>query len=140
MHFLIRTVWNIKSQHYRSIKSGGIELNKIIIQFHQLTVVSGLISSSSAGIAPKFNTRSRAVGPSPAMLPRAHTACSATCIYDEPRSCTSFGTAPCLITVFVCSDVPDAMFVSAHDASNCNDGLKQTNGFRSAIYQYSKHM
>jgi len=88
-------------------------------------VVSGLISSNSAGIAPKFNTKSRVVEPSPAMLPRAHTACSATCIYDEPRSCTSFGTAPCFTTVFVCSDVPDAMLVSAHEASNCKEGLSK---------------
>jgi hypothetical protein len=95
----------------------------------QLTVVSGLISSKSAGIAPNFNTKSRDVGPSPAMLPRAHTACSATCIYDELRSCTNFGTAPDLTTVSVCSDVPDAMFVSAQDASNCSDGLKETNVF-----------
>jgi hypothetical protein len=34
-----------------------------------------------------------------------------------------------LTTVFVCSDVPDAMFVSAQEASNCSDGLKQTNAF-----------
>jgi len=112
---------------------------KTLLQFHQLTVVSGLISSSSAGIAPKFNTKSRAAEPSPAMLPRAHTACSATCIYDEPRSCTSFGTAPCLTTVFVCSDVPDAMFVSAHEASNCNDGLEHTNGFLNYVSLEHKH-
>lgn len=29
------------------------------------------------------------------------------------------GTAPASITVFVCMDVPDAMLVSAHAASNC---------------------
>ena len=29
------------------------------------------------------------------------------------------GTAPAAITVFVCMDVPDAMLVSAHAASNC---------------------
>jgi hypothetical protein len=45
-----------------------------------------------------------------------------------------------LTTVFVCSDVPDAIFVSTQDASNCNDGLKQTNGLLSAIYQYSMHI
>lgn len=29
------------------------------------------------------------------------------------------GTAPASMTVFVCRDVPDAMLVSAHAASNC---------------------
>lgn len=115
-------------------KSWLTGLNRLLLHFHPLTWVSGLISSSNAGIAPEFNTKSRAVEPSPAMLPRAHTACSVTCIYDEPRSCTSFGTAPCFTTLLVCSDVPDAMFVSTHEASNCKDGLKHTNGFPSTIW------
>ena len=29
------------------------------------------------------------------------------------------GTAPALITILVCMEVPDAMFVKAHAASNC---------------------
>ena len=33
------------------------------------------------------------------------------------------GTAPLAMTTRVCSDVPEAMFVSAHAASNCSIGL-----------------
>ena len=33
------------------------------------------------------------------------------------------GTAPESITTRVCSDVPDAMLVSAHAASNCSAGV-----------------
>ena len=31
---------------------------------------------------------------------------------------------PALTTACVCADVPEAIFVNAHAASNCNDGLQ----------------
>ena len=51
------------------------------------------------------------------MLPSAHTACSRTSSLGERRR-TKMGTAPLSMTTPVFSDVPDAMFVSAHAASN----------------------
>ena len=59
---------------------------------------------------------------SPAIFPKAHTACSRTSSLGEDNNCTKIGTAPELITVAVSSDVPLATFVNAHAASNCNCG------------------
>mmetsp|Transcript_18048 Transcript_18048/g.46638 ORF Transcript_18048/g.46638 Transcript_18048/m.46638 type:complete len:268 (-) Transcript_18048:483-1286(-) len=83
----------------------------------------GFSCSSSGSSAPWFSTRSRHSGESPAMLPSAHTACSRTSSLSESSSCTKMGTAPFEITSRVCSDVPDAMLVSAHAASNWRAGL-----------------
>lgn len=66
-----------------------------------------------------LRTSSRVTGPSPAMLPNAQTDCSATLIDSDRNRLTNFGIAPALATVSVWSDVPDAMFVNAHAASNC---------------------
>lgn len=57
-------------------------------------------------------------GESPAMLPSAHTACSCTSSLLELSNSMNMGTAPASITIRVCSDVPEAMFVSAQAASN----------------------
>mmetsp|Transcript_5934 Transcript_5934/g.17654 ORF Transcript_5934/g.17654 Transcript_5934/m.17654 type:complete len:204 (-) Transcript_5934:193-804(-) len=86
----------------------------------------GLSCSRSGRSAAWFSTRSRHSGESPAMLPRAHTACSRTSSLAESSSCTKMGTAPLEITSLVCSEVPEAMFVSAHAASNCSAGLSPT--------------
>ena len=47
-----------------------------------------------------------------------------------------YGTAPAWITTCVCSDVPDAMFVSAHAASNCT-GVGEWVGEK--LCQHEKH-
>ena len=83
----------------------------------------GLSCSSSGWSAPCVSTRSRHSGESPAMLPSAHTACSRTSSFGLSSSWTKIGTAPLAMTTRVCSDVPDAMFVSAHALSNCSIGL-----------------
>jgi len=54
----------------------------------------------------------------PAILPRAHTACSATLACSDDRSRMNGAMAPALITALVCCDVPEAMLVRAHAASN----------------------
>jgi hypothetical protein len=54
----------------------------------------------------------------PAILPRAHTACSQTFWLPDSSSFTNFGTAPEFTTAFVCSLVPEAIFVNAQAASN----------------------
>ena len=55
-------------------------------------------------------------------LPSAHTACSHTLRSGEERSATKCGTAPAFTTAFVCSEVPEAMFVRAQADSNCRRG------------------
>lgn len=49
--------------------------------------------------------------------------CSRTSSLGERRSCTKIGTAPLPMTTRVCSEVPEAMLVSAHALSNCSIGL-----------------
>ena len=78
---------------------------------------------SRGGRAPACRTRSRHGGLSPAMLPRAHTACSRTSSLGLSRSRTKMGTAPTSMTTLVCSLVPLAMLVRAHAASNWSAGL-----------------
>lgn len=91
----------------------------------ELTGVSGLMSASRCGTVSMVRTRSRVMGPSPAMLPRPQTACSATFGQGEVSSATNLGTPPPFTTAFVCSVVPEATFVRAHAASNCRVGLSQ---------------
>lgn len=98
------------------------------------TEISGLIKSSRRGIASCARTKSRGSGPSPAMFPRAHTACSATFGEVDLSSFINFGTAPHLMTFCVCSDVPEAMFVNTQDASNCNVMLRQNNSKSVTLY------
>ena len=76
----------------------------------------------SGASAPWPSTRSRQRGESPAMLPRAHTACSRTSSMGECSSWTKMGTAPASITTLVWSLVPEATFVRAQAASNCSCG------------------
>lgn len=52
------------------------------------------------------------------ILPRAQTACSQTFILPEDSNSRKSGTAPAWTTACVCWDVPEAIFVSAHAASN----------------------
>ncbi len=73
--------------------------------------------------APDANTISRHSAESPAIFPSAQTACSRTSSFVDKSSWQKIGTAPCWMTVRVSSDVPDAMFVKAHAASNCNVGF-----------------
>mmetsp|Transcript_11535 Transcript_11535/g.27666 ORF Transcript_11535/g.27666 Transcript_11535/m.27666 type:complete len:254 (-) Transcript_11535:129-890(-) len=88
----------------------------------EMRVVFGSSCLSSGISALCESTRSRSFAESPAMLPRAHTACSRTSSLGELRSCTNMGTAPRSTQTCVCSEVPDAMLVNAHAASNCRVG------------------
>ena len=87
----------------------------------------GLLCGPSCGTilasACVASTASRQAGESPAMLPMAHTACSRTSTSCESSRSTHSGSAPAATTTAVCADVPLAMFVSAHSASNCSFGL-----------------
>lgn len=87
------------------------------------TEISGLIKSSRRDRASCLRIKSRACGPSPAIFPKAHTACSLTKGDTDLSSFTNFSTAPCSITFCVCSDVPEAIFVNTHAASNCKQML-----------------
>mmetsp|Transcript_52289 Transcript_52289/g.132122 ORF Transcript_52289/g.132122 Transcript_52289/m.132122 type:complete len:262 (-) Transcript_52289:2-787(-) len=71
---------------------------------------------------PLCSTRSLKFGESPAMLPRAHTACSLTSSFGDASSWTKMGSAPCSTTTLVCSAVPEAMLVKTQAASNCRAG------------------
>lgn len=44
------------------------------------------------------------------------------------------GTAPASITVFVCMDVPDAMLVSAHAASNCRATKEELTSLQTPLW------
>jgi len=74
------------------------------------------------GIAPEEITKSLVILESPAILPRAQTACSHTSSEEELKSLIKEGIAPAWITTPVSSDVPLAIFVNAHVDSNCNLG------------------
>lgn len=89
----------------------------------KLIGVSAVIKLKSKGRTSHWRTRSRVIGPSPAMLPIAQTACSATSGRGETSNCFRLGRAPSCTTAWVCSDVPDAMLVKAQHASNCSEGL-----------------
>lgn len=54
----------------------------------------------------------------PAIFPNAHTACSLMWMWGEARSEIKAGIAPPSTTALVCSDVPEAMLVSAQADSN----------------------
>lgn len=58
-------------------------------------------------------------------VPKAQTACSHTFWWFERRRDRKRGTAPAPTTACVCADVPLAIFVSAHAASNWRTGLQQ---------------
>mmetsp|Transcript_45701 Transcript_45701/g.148557 ORF Transcript_45701/g.148557 Transcript_45701/m.148557 type:complete len:377 (-) Transcript_45701:232-1362(-) len=99
-------------------------LESVHVALRSIDILDEGCSCSSSGCsAPCVSTRSRHSGESPAMLPSAQTACSRTSSLGDIRSCTKMGTAPLAITTRVCSDVPDAMLVSAHALSNCSIGL-----------------
>lgn len=70
------------------------------------------------GRAPALRTKSLKAGESPAILPKAQTACSLTSSASDSRSLTNFGMAPLSTTTLVCSVVPEAIFVTAQAASN----------------------
>mmetsp|Transcript_5148 Transcript_5148/g.14164 ORF Transcript_5148/g.14164 Transcript_5148/m.14164 type:complete len:238 (-) Transcript_5148:218-931(-) len=109
--------WGLPRQRLLSVHVAFLSMD--ILEF-------GLSCSRRGSSAPWLSTRSRHSGESPAMLPRAHTACSRTSSLGESRSCTKIGTEPCVITSRVCSDVPEAMLVRAHAASNWRAGLSGT--------------
>mmetsp|Transcript_27166 Transcript_27166/g.61396 ORF Transcript_27166/g.61396 Transcript_27166/m.61396 type:complete len:234 (-) Transcript_27166:271-972(-) len=100
------------------------KLDKVHVAFRNIDILEFGFSCSSSGLnTPWVSTISRHSGESPAILPRAQTACSLTSSFGLISSCTKMGTAPFAITTRVCSDVPDAILVSAQALSNCNIGL-----------------
>lgn len=54
----------------------------------------------------------------PAIFPKAHTACSLMWVCGEASREMKAGIAPPSTTALVCSDVPEAMLVSAQTDSN----------------------
>ena len=58
----------------------------------------------------------------PAMFPRAQMACSLMWEWGEATRLMKAGTAPPSTTAAVCSELPDAMLVSAQAASNWMGG------------------
>ena len=61
---------------------------------------------------------SLSVGLSAAMLPSAATDCSTTFFLPDFSSLINLGTAPAFTTALVCSEVPPAIIVRTHAASN----------------------
>ena len=55
-------------------------------------------------------------------IPRAQTACSQTFLSEEESNEIKWGTAPAFTTDFVCSEVPEAILVSAQADSNWRSG------------------
>mmetsp|Transcript_21094 Transcript_21094/g.42842 ORF Transcript_21094/g.42842 Transcript_21094/m.42842 type:complete len:229 (+) Transcript_21094:1541-2227(+) len=105
----------------------GLPLQKfdsvhVALRSIEMRVVLGSSWRRSGISALCESTRSRSLALSPAMLPSAHTACSRTSSLGELRSCTNIGTAPRSTQTCVCSEVPEAMFVNAHAASNWSVG------------------
>ncbi len=90
----------------------------------KLTKLAGLIKGSKGSITPCSMTKSRSFAPSPAILSRAQTACSATTGWGEPNKIINPATAPALTTALVWSDVPDAILVRAQAESHCRSGLE----------------
>lgn len=66
------------------------------------------------GTIPFDNTKSLSLGPSPAIFPKAHTACSITRISGDLSKLISKGTAPIFTIAPVFSDDPDAILVNIH--------------------------
>lgn len=85
--------------------------------------ISGLMNDNRGFTTPNSITKSLKNGPSPIIFPNAHTACSHTFWCGECNNFKNSGIAPADTTLFVCSEVPDAILVSAQAASNCNDGF-----------------
>ena len=80
----------------------------------------GRVSSFIGAMIPASKTISRRSGPSPAILPKAQTACSTTSGTPQLRRRTKDGTAPCSTTARVWLEWPEAILVKAQAASNCN--------------------
>ena len=72
----------------------------------------------SGSTIPASITMSLHSGLSPAIFPNAQIACSLTSSYGDSNNRMKMGTAPQSITVLVWWELPDAMFVRAHAASN----------------------
>mmetsp|Transcript_35273 Transcript_35273/g.112204 ORF Transcript_35273/g.112204 Transcript_35273/m.112204 type:complete len:263 (-) Transcript_35273:151-939(-) len=106
---------------------GGLprqRLESVHVAFRIMDDFSDSRNTVMMGLRPPLcSTRSLKFGESPAMFPRAHTACSRTSSLGDCSSITKMGRAPCSTTTRVCSAVPEAMLVSTQAASNCRSGL-----------------
>ena len=84
--------------------------------------ISGLTNWSNGSTTPILITRSRHCGPSPIMLPSAHTACSHTFWCGDLSKRIKCSTEPASTTAWVWCEEPEAILVSAQAASNCSVG------------------
>lgn len=73
-------------------------------------------------------------------IPKAQTACSHTVWLDEFNKFKNNGTAPAETTAWVWRDVPLAILVKAHAASNCNVGLRKIKKIRYIIIHHTYYL
>ncbi len=66
--------------------------------------------------------------------------CSLTSSLGELSRATKIGTAPLSITTLVWSEVPDATFVSAHAASNCQQGTLSFHSFPRLGHDFQRYI
>ena len=133
------------------------KLDSVQVAFRSIDNLDCSVSWCNNGCkAPHFKTISRQSTESPAIFPSAQTACSRTSSFWDISSWQKIGTAPKRMTTSVSSEVPEAIFVSAHAASNWRRGTSSrfkysTNngttpvwmtslmgGFRSGTYEWAQ--
>ena len=126
----LATVWHV--WHNRSswtsntlASAKGSECGTQNTNASSLTCRVGLMRASSGWMIPQRMVKSLHSDPSPAILPSAQTAWSTTFMCSEESSFTNMGTAPASTTALVWWDVPEAMLVRAHAASNCSLWLSE---------------
>lgn len=108
-------------------------------RFFLHTGVSGRIRAINGFKMPNWIDISLKIGPSPAMLPKAQTACSATFLRDDESNLIRGVRAPHSITCLVCLVFPEAILVRAQAASNWISGLfKKRFGCIIYIFQHLK--
>lgn len=107
----------------KQLKSGGGFLLRqrfdIVQTIFCFAVISLVFSNKphNIGMTPLAIIISRSLGPSPAIFPKVHTACSITLTSDDLSKSISKGTAPTSTIETVFSDVPDAILVNIHEHS-----------------------
>lgn len=134
-HLKVVNIVNISSWHSENeistswLTRGQWQLNVFLLYTKSITTANKshlIFSTTQHGVRNRetFPTRTDERTDLPIMFPNAHTACSHTFWCGEYNSLRNRGTAPHSTTAFVCSDVPEAMFVSAQAASNCKLALQ----------------
>ena len=142
IHTLVSTFW-IKKRNAGNSSLIVLALGGGSLFRHRLTITHVTLRKNVIGTSDRKNFKRGATtpssiqwslnnGPSPIIFPRAQTACSQTLLCDELSNFKNLGTALAWTTAFVCSDVPDAILVRAHAASNWILGNLR--------YYYHKHI